>query len=325
MTALPTNFLIQPSRGFDERTRGRTQDELAQYEMRIGFQLPTSYKTLMQQQNGGSVRHQKIQGFGEISFYGGLRQIGSELDNHVTNFREYILLTCDEDELLQSQQELAPFHPERLVLFASLDGHSGAYFDYGYRQTEPLQRPGVVFIGDDGDDFLHFGMLGYRFADFDAFLGSLSVDEEHEDSVYLGLETRGSYDAAIKLLAQQFKLHLKAYDEDDRNGHYNFSRWHSTDVPLELTPQTLAAYAAQNNTSQEEMQAWAASEGHTRHVYAIFCPNQHRSGTYLYQDHPDLCLVMEIRKSWFPMHEPLSALKDKLRQLPDVLRVVDLP
>ena len=147
------NFFKQPAKGFDENSRGRTDEQIAEFEAKVGFKLPAAYCELMRLQNGGSVQYQKIVGVEDFSFGGGFSALRPELNCHVTNFRDYILLTCDEQELAATQKELSPFYPERLVLFSGLDGHGGAFFDYGYRQHNVVADPSVVFINDDGDDF----------------------------------------------------------------------------------------------------------------------------------------------------------------------------
>lgn len=84
-------------------------------------------------------------------------------------------------------------------------------------------------------------------------------------------------------------------------------------------------YAKENGTTLEAMQDWSLSEGKTRNIYSIFSPNQQRAGTYLYQDNPVLTVVIEIKKSWFPMQKPIATLIEKLRKMPTILEVVMLP
>ncbi len=324
MMTLKSNFFNQPAKGFDEHSQGRTDAQLAAYEAKVGYKLPVAYCALMRQQNGGGVRYEKIADEENFNFNGGFSQLRLDLNYYITNFRDYILATCDEDDLAATQAELAPFYPERLVLFSGLDGHSGAYFDYGYRQVEPIENPSIVFIGDDGDDFLHFGVIGPQFASFDDFLASLSSDEQSEDALYIGISSTMPYDATMQQLAKHLNLTLKTYVDDDRYGHFNFAHWHSAHVPLELDEETLILYAKQNGTTLEAMQEWSASEGKTRNIYTIFSPNQHRAGTYLYPDNLGVTVVMEIKKSWFPMGRPFAGLLEKLRRLPRVLDVVGL-
>lgn len=203
------NFFKQPALGFDAHSQGRSDAQLAEYEAKVGFKLPPSYRELLRLQNGGSVRYEKIAGEESFSFYGGFSQLRPDLDYYITNFKNYILLTCDEGALADTQKKLASFYPERLVLFSGLDGHSAAYFDYGYRLKAPVENPAIVFIGDDGDDFLHFSVIGPQFASFDAFLQSLTLDTEADDAAYLGIVSSNSYDATMQLLAKYLGLNLK--------------------------------------------------------------------------------------------------------------------
>lgn len=325
MLKLKPNFFKQPALGFDEHSLGRTEAQLADYEAKVGFKLPNSYRQIMAIQNGGSLRHENITGVEDFSFYGGFSPMRPDLHYYVTNFKDYILCTCDAEQLAAVQQELAPFYPERLILFAGLDGHSAAYFDYGFRQKEPVENPSIVFIGDDGDDFLHFSVIGPQFANFDDFLNSLTIDTEADDATYLGIISSNSYAETMQMLAKNLGLNLKTYENDDRYGHYNFDVWHSAHVPLELDDETMQNYAKQNGTTLEAMQDWAMTEGKTRNIYSIFSPNQQRAGTYLYQDNSQLAVVIEIKKSWFPMQKPVATLVEKLRQLPTIVDVVMLP
>jgi SMI1-KNR4 cell-wall len=325
MMQLKSNFFKQPAQGFDDHSQGRTERQLDEYEAKVGFKLPASYRELMRQQNGGSVRYEKITGEDNFDFNGGFSQLRLDLAYYITNFKNYILATCDEDELAATQKQLTPFYPERLVLFAGLDGHSAAFFDYGYRQAEPVKNPSIVFIGDDGDDFLHFGVIGPQLASFDAFLENLSLDADVEDAVYLGVESTDDYATTMQQLAKYLLLDLKIHLDDDRYGHFNFDVWHSAHVPVELDDADLQAYAEQNGTSLKEMQEWASTEGRTRNVYTIFSPNQHRAGTYLFHDNPNITLVLEIKKSWFAMQKPVEGLVKILRQLPAIVDVVMLP
>jgi SMI1-KNR4 cell-wall len=173
---LSRNFFRQPALGFDMYTQGRSDQQIEEFEAKVGFKLPESYCELMRQQNGGSLQYEKIIGIDGFGFSGGFAQLCPELAHYVSNFKDYILLSCYPEELEAAQKELAPFHPERLVLFSGLDGHSGAYFDFGYRQNEVRINPSIVFIGDDGDEFLHFCEIGPKFESFDDFLQNLAIE-----------------------------------------------------------------------------------------------------------------------------------------------------
>jgi hypothetical protein len=78
----------------------------------------------MRQQNGGAMTYTKVDGLEGVAF-DLLSGIRTDSAAPLMTFRDYILLTCDPDELQEVEAELDPFHPERLVLISGLDGHSG--------------------------------------------------------------------------------------------------------------------------------------------------------------------------------------------------------
>jgi hypothetical protein len=315
--------------GFTAKTQGRTEAQLDAAESALGFALPPTYRSLMAQQNGGAVNYTEVAGLNQVSF-DLLSEISSDEAPPVSpfspllTFREYILLTCDQEELDEVVTALAPFHPERLVLISPLDGHSGAYLDYGFRSETPTSSPGVLFIHDDGDDFLHFGVMSPSFADFDTFLSNLGQNSDFEDDKTVGIVSTCSYDELVSYLADALALTLTE-NVDDQYGNFNFDRWHEASVPIELDDETMNAYAIANGTTLDEMLEWSATEGRNRNVFCVLSPNQHRSGTFRYPNCPEVGLVMEVRSSWFPLERPLAHLVERIRSIPAVEDVVLLP
>ena len=57
---LKRNFFRQPASGFDENSLGRTNEQLAAFEAKVGFKLPVNYCQLMRQQNGGGINGQQV-------------------------------------------------------------------------------------------------------------------------------------------------------------------------------------------------------------------------------------------------------------------------
>ena len=313
-----TNFLKQPALGFDEHSLGRSIAQLDAFEVKIGFKLPESYRQIMQMQNGGAVRYGKIAGVEDFDFKEGFRPIRPDLDYVIDNFRDYILASYDDEQLQEATLLLKPFHLERLILFSDLYGHGAACFDYGYRLDKPLANPEVVFIDDNGDDFFHFREIGPRFVNFDVFLDNLSADEEeNQDAIYLGLVC-SNYDITLKSITTKLNITLKDYENDNRYGYFNFKMWHSSHVPLYLDDETLKQHAQSNTSDIAELIAWTEEEGRIRHIYAIFSPNQHLAGTYLYPDNVDVNMVIEIKKSWFPMRKPVEGLIVSLKHIAEV-------
>jgi SMI1-KNR4 cell-wall len=325
------NFIKQPSEGFDEHSQGRSVAQLDAFELKIGFALPDTYRAIMQQQNGGSVRYNQINGVDKFSFDCGFTELRPDLSYYINHFSDYILSTYSNKDLLEAKKSLKPFYPERLIIVSSLDGHGKICFDYGYRSENTLETPEVVIIDDDAytidetadESFLHFTEIA-RFDDFDHFLQNLKIDTENQSEIYLGIVSKVSYETTITAIAKYFNITLESYKNDDRYGHYNFETWHSGHLPLYLDDETLKLYAENNNSEYAELLAWSEDEGRIRNVYAIFSPNQHRSGTYLYQDNPEVNVVIEIHKTWFAMQKPIEGLMAQLQQIAEIGDVVVL-
>ncbi|MCU0863737.1 MAG: SMI1/KNR4 family protein [Planctomycetes bacterium] len=313
------NFWIQPCDAFDERSRGRTETELAAHEASIGFRLPRAYRELLRLQNGGEIRWSELPGSDlSVSHFSEIGRPG-----HLVNFRDYLLATASDEELADCARQHAPFHPERLVLFSGLDGHSCACFDYGYRQAEPRTEPEVVFLGDDAGDLLGHGEIGPRLPSFAALLEALQPGGDFAERTFLGLVSPEPYGKLVATMQQALGTRFEART-DDRNGHFDFDVWHVGAVPLELDDDTLRQQAEQTGTTFAELRAWAEQEGRTRHQFALCSPNRRRSGTFLFQAAPELVLVLEIADAWFDHGRPMAQLIERLRAMPAVTELVRL-
>lgn len=84
-------------------------------------------------------------------------------------------------------------------------------------------------------------------------------------------------------------------------------------------------YAEENHTTVQETLEWVGDEGRTRSIAAILSPNQHRSGTYLYPDNPELTLVLKVSKYWFPIDRAIEQLCSQLLTLQPISAVTMLP
>jgi hypothetical protein len=300
----------------DARSRGRTEAELAAAEARIGFRFPEALRSLLRQQNGGAVRYSTLPDSPvSVDHLSGAEQL--------MNFREYLLTFNGEDDVVACESERAPFHPERLVIFSSLDGHSCAGLDYGYRQAEPRTEPEVVFLGDDGGDLLGCGEMGPRFASFDALLDALEPGGDFAERTFIGLVSPAPYATLVTDLEVALGVGFAART-DDRSGHFDFDSWHTGSVPLFLDDDTLREQAQRTGTTFAALQAWAEEEGRTRYLSAWCSPNQRRSGTFLFHEAPELCLVLEVAQGWFDQGRPMARLLERLRAIPSVHDVVRL-
>ncbi|MFM2449271.1 MAG: hypothetical protein RIS44_1721 [Pseudomonadota bacterium] len=311
-------FWQQPAKGFNAASRGRTESELNQYEQEIGFRLPSLYRQLLMQQNGGSPRCSQLPGFdSEVSNFSGIPHTDSRYP--ITQFTDYVECTCALDELFESKAPPKHFDLRRLVLFSGLDGHGAACFDYGYLLPDALVEPQVCFISDDGDQFGHFAEVGPRFAGFPEFLNALTRSEDDSEICYAGITSTLSFEDLVQALLQRWQVKLTQH-HDDRNGWFNFDSWYSGPIPLTLDQADLDAYAATVQVPEASMHDWAAEspESMTRRIHAILSPNRTNSNTYRFQEYPDLTLVLEMRKTWFDARPALTRLvQAACEQLPN--------
>ncbi len=270
----------------------------------------------MQLQNGESLRYTSC-GDLLVEHFWPLSDTAQEL----VTFEDYMRLSCSEEQILELKQSCDDCHLQRLIIFAC-ESHEIGCFDYGWRSKTAFSEPQVVFLCDYGMDFLHFG-IAKTIANFDTFLGQLARAEFYAGKTYLGIESHHSFDALCALLAQAWGAEL-ALQDDDRRGWFNFEKWFRVNVTLHLDDPTLRSYAQDNGTSFDEVLDWVGSEGRNRQIAALLSPNQHRSGTYLYPDNPQVVAVLEIPKPWFPTARAVAQLVEHMKSLDGVKAVVQL-
>ncbi len=315
--AIPKNFWIPPASGYTPATRGLTEAELTAIEVQNGFPFPTVYRSLMQQQNGGTLRYSVLHE-SLVEDFCAL----SELDRDLVTFQDYVALTCAEEDLAILDRPSGSCNLKRLIIFA-MNGHEVGCLDYGWRSEAAVIEPQIVFFGDDGEDILHFKILK-TITSFDDFLGELTLPDENARNRYIGIESSLDFEDLCAYLEEgwQTKFEQKT---DDRYGWFDFEKYYCGTVPLFLDDRTIEIYAEENNTTFQEVLDWAGDAGRTRSIAAILSPNRHRSGTYLYPDNPELTLILEIQKPWFPLDRAVEQLCIRLMALQNIRAVQMLP
>jgi hypothetical protein len=311
--SIPNNFWISPASGYTPASRGLTEAQIAAIEVRNGFPFPSAYRSLMGQQNGGLLRYSFFQELLVEDFCS-----LSELDQDLVTFADYIALTCTEEEIAT----LDHCHLNRLIIFA-INGHEVGCFDYGWRSESVVVDPQIVFFGDDGEDILHFSILE-TVENFDEFLGEITLPDEVRQKKYLGIESSLDFDSLCADLQEDWQTQFEQ-KTDDCYGWFDFEKWYYGTVPLFLDDQTLKRYAEENNVTFQEILDWVDRNGQTRSIAAKLSPNRHRSGTYLYPDNPELTLVLEIYKPWFPIDRAVEQLCIRLMALQNISAVKILP
>ncbi|PSB54451.1 SMI1/KNR4 family protein [Chamaesiphon polymorphus] len=324
--AIPKNFWIPPASGYTPASRGLTAAQLAEIEVLNEFVFPCAYRSLMLQQNGGTLRYSIFQESLVEDFC-----CLSALDRDLVTFEDYIKLTCTEDEISTLDLLFEYCHLNRLIIFA-INGHEVGCFDYGWRSQIAVIEPQIVFFGDEGEDILHFKILT-TVESFDNFLDEITLPDEIERNRYIGIESALDFDSLCADLQEDWQTQFEQRT-DDLYGWFDFDKWYCGTVPLFLDDRTIEIYAEENNTTVREVldwaefQAvlnWADAKGRTRTIAAIISPNLRRSGTYLYPDNPELTLILEIRKSWFPLDRAVDRLCRQLLLLENISAVKTLP
>lgn len=323
---IPKNFWIPPSQGYSSETQGLNELQLLEIEARNGFPLPSAYRTLMQQQNGGTPRYCSLQELVVSDFV----CISNSIQDLVT-FEDYLLLTCTKEDISALNRSPNFYNPKRLVVFAN-SGHEVGCFDYGWRSKRVVDEPNIVFFSDDGEEFLHFKTIE-TFASFDAFLDRLKLSDDVRKKTCIDIESSLNFDDLCGCLEADWQTQFEQ-KTDDYYGWFNFEKWYCGSVPLYLDDRALKIYAEENNTTFQEVLDWMmTSKNRTRSlvyslpevIAAILSPNQHRSGTYLYPDNPELTLVLEISKPWFPIDSAIEQLCTQLIALNDIISVKRIP
>lgn len=323
--AIPKNFWIPPASGHTPASQGLTDAQLDAIEQRNGFSFPIAYRSLMRQQNGGTLRYSILEDLSVEDFcsLSELFRVASVKENRdLVTFEDYIALTCTEDDIATLDRLFEYCHLDRLIIFA-VNGHEVGCFDYGWRSAAAVVDPQIVFFGDDGEDILHFKILEI-ITSFDNFLSKIALPDEVDKKRYLGIKSSLNFDSLCTYLEEEWQTRFEQKN-DNLYGWFNFEKWYCGNVPLFLDDQTLKIYAEENNTTFLEVLDWVCSKGRTRTITAILSPNQHRSGTYLYPDNPELTLVLEICKPWFPIDRAVEQLCTRLMTLPNISIVQTLP
>lgn len=304
------NFWIQPSKGFTEKTKGVSEEQLQEKEQELGVVFPEKYRDLMKLQNGGYLRKFIINDEIEIESFENLK--------YVESFLDYLLITKSEDDLEEMYSQFKLCNPKRLISFASLYGHGVVCFDYGWLNEDRLNEPEILLIEDDGEDFLDYGVVA-KYKAFDDFLSHFKhkFGGRYWSETALVVESELSFEdfvsALAKIWGQDFEI-----KEDDRFGWFNFEKYYYGTVPLVIDDKTKDLYVEQSGALANEMSEWIEKEGKIRLIKSVFSPNKHISGTYLFPKEARANIIIEVQNTWFPKRHAIKNLKDELKSNQDL-------
>lgn len=134
------NFWQQPPK-FTPSTRPRSEQEIQDFEQRMGYRLPELFREQLKQQNGGTVRYETyVDGtYAEpILYEGDIQGIGDTYEKLSDTYGSYM----DPEDW---DRALGPgADPDRLHVLSYLDGHGILCLDYGTREPQPRPEPEVV-------------------------------------------------------------------------------------------------------------------------------------------------------------------------------------
>lgn len=253
-------FWKQPAKGFDEETRGRTEEEICLREAQIGFIFPETYRELMKLQNGGFIR--------KSAFYinGNCKELlynGATIDKITTKSIGYqtmydVLSEWMTDGELNSLSPTKYNYLKRLPIISHMDGHAWMCFDYGWFEKDEKSEPEICFFNDQFNEYL-------RITTFDEFVKGL-VYYGYESCEYcFGIYSEDSLGTLSNKIGAALNIQFEE-KADNKFGWFNFDKWFSADLAIE--------------------------ENH-RFQFSL-SPNKFLSNTYLFQEHPDLDYVIGI-------------------------------
>ena len=249
-------FWTQPAKGFTDKTRGRTEEEIQAEENIIGFKFPHSYRELMKLQNGGYMRRTTF--FIDGTEHGLGFTMNEIPSDYYKNMRVW-LEEGESEEEIQAHSKTGHCYPERLINISGMHGHEFMFLDYGWDQKDPKSEPEVCFMYHEFEEFM-------RLPSFDALLEKLTYYGHRCEGYIYGVNTQ----LPIVELANKFTADLGVdlidKEDDKRYGWFNFEKWYFGNIDLE--------------------------DGLSLKFY--LSPNKYLSGTYIDQSKPDTKYILEV-------------------------------
>ncbi|WP_309608849.1 SMI1/KNR4 family protein [Flavobacterium sp.] len=220
-----TDIWKQPAEGFNDASIGRSEKQILEKELAVGFKFPTLYREHLKMQNGGYLWKTALHHNDNVSelLYNGSTFDPVINDSGYNTLKDVLLEYSDVDELKKSSK-LEFLYLERLPILSHMDGHTMLCFDYGYNVEFEYQEPQICYFE------LECAENGFeeklRINSYEELINNLVYYGYESTSFYIGLKSEKN----IEEIAEQFikiynkKLELK---KDDGYGWYNFKNWYS--------------------------------------------------------------------------------------------------
>lgn len=254
----------QPAKGLTEETIGRTEEQILQKEIEIGFKFPALYKEHMKLQNGGLLWKIALNYNGEVNeLLCNDARFDPIINRNGYKTLKDVLVEYIDKEKLENSSDTNFLYLDRLPILSTMNGHTILCFDYGYNVENEYETPEIVYFE------LECTEKGYeeriRLKSYDELINNLVYYGYESTSFYIGLKSNESIDKIAELIYKSLELQLKP-KIDDYYGWYNFEKWYWGE--LQLNTSLLADIK--------------------------LTPNQFLSDTFLFQNNKEFNYVIEI-------------------------------
>ncbi len=250
---------LQPMEGFNEKNKGRTEEQILAREAKIGFKLPHSYREMMKVQNGGLLNKAmySFEGTTMELYFSGFDAIDETAGY---NTFEDILKEDINDEEIRKYANSDICIPSRLPILSQMDGHCYLCFDYGWLQENPITEPEIcLFDLEAGDYFAEV----LRIKNFDTFINNLYYAGYSAESFKIGISANLEIEEVMQIISEKLQLTF-IENSNYRYIDFNFTKWY-----YNLSPEVSLRFDITHN--------------------------QYKSGTYIFQNLKNINCILEIR------------------------------
>ncbi|TDW51429.1 SUKH superfamily protein [Flavobacterium sp. 270] len=254
----------QPAEGFTEETIGRTEEQIIQKEIEIGFKFPALYKEHMKLQNGGYLWKSALNYNNDVNeLLCNDATFDPIIQQNSYKTLKDVLLEYIDNEKLETSSNSDFLYLDRLPILSHMGGHTILCFDYGYNVENEYEIPEIVYFE------LECAENGYeeklRLKSYDELINNLVYYGYESTSFYIGIKSNESIEKIFELIEKSFYLQLET-KTDNGYGWYNFEKWFCGELKL--------------NSSLS--------------AYLKLTPNQFLSNTFLFQNDKEFNYVIDI-------------------------------
>ncbi|MBD2705169.1 SMI1/KNR4 family protein [Spirosoma sp. BT702] len=288
-----SNFWVQPARGYNEKTIGRTPEQILERESKIGFKFPALYKEVMMIQNGGYIHKRAFRfndGIRELFFNGAVIDPIENLSQGYNTFEDVLQEYLNNEEILRNANSEFCM-PKRLPIISHMDGHSFLCFDYGWLKEKENIEPEICLFDVEGPEPWRETL---RVKNFEELIGNLYFFGYESEYFTVAVKNELPLEEIKKIIESRWDIHFDEQENNRFGGWYNFDSWFT------------AFYEGPNSTK----------------FRINLTPNQFLSGTYLQQSHSANNCILTIINQIDTLDEgKILFIEDMLRTLTTALTV----